>query len=281
LLKKDLTLSNATDKVELGEGVGSNFIPSFLDGDLSPLEVILNCEILINIMILVHIIIIVLILIQKFNVKIIKKSSVGFIRKYLNKYNLNKVENLINKVGEFNNKYLSILIVINVIIIIFYVLLNVYVNIELSSNLNGYIYDHVKFHIKEGGILFLLLNYNIKCNCKYAIDLENFVDSVWSKLLNYLNYVFEPVQHLLFILTVLILIFFISFLFNVSLFIFSDRLMRYFTNKYILWYLNFNKKIIAFEIIILSGWIGYLLYVNLIGLHYLSTHPVNYSSIGV
>ena len=143
-------------------GDGGNFIPSLLDDSLSPLEIIINCGVLTNIMILVHIIIIVLILIQKFNVKIITKSSVGFIRKYLNKYKLNKVENFINKVGEFNNKYLSILIVINVIIIIFYVLLNVYVNIELSSHLNGYIYDHVKFHIKEECILLLLLNSDIK-----------------------------------------------------------------------------------------------------------------------
>jgi hypothetical protein len=82
------------------------------------------------------------------------------------------------------------------------------------------------------------------------IDLAEIFDSVLSKLVNYLNYVFEPVQHtftidvmsnhiqnisiLLFILTALILIFFISFLFNMTLFLFSDRLMRYFTNKYIL-----------------------------------------------
>ena len=147
----------------IDSGDGGNFIiPSLLDDSLSPLEIIINCGVLTNIMILVHIILIVLILIQKFNVKIIKESSVGFIRKYLNKYKLNKLENFINKVGEFNNKYLSRLIVINVIIIIIYVLLNVYVNIELNSNLNGYIYDHVKFHIKEECILLLLLNSDIK-----------------------------------------------------------------------------------------------------------------------
>ena len=153
--------NGGTDSGGTDSGDGGNFIiPSLLDDSLSPLEIIINCGVLTNIMILVHIILIVLILIQKFNVKIINKSSVGFIRKYLNKYN--KVENFINKVGEFNNKYLSILIVINVIIIIIYVLLNVYVNIELSSNLNGYIYDHVNFHIKEECILLLLLNSDIK-----------------------------------------------------------------------------------------------------------------------
>ena len=128
------------------------------------------------------------------------------------------------------------------------------------------------------------------------ISFKNFYESVLSKIVNYLNYLFEPVQHtftidvmsnhiqnlslLLFILTVIILIFFISLLFNITLFIFSDRLISYFKNKYILWYLKFNKKMIAFEIIILSCWIGYLLYVSLTGLHYLATHPVIYSSIG-
>jgi len=98
-------------------------------------------------MILAHIFIIVLILIQKFNVKIIKQSSVGFIRKYLNKYN--KVENFINKLGELSNKYLSVLIIIKVIIIIFFVCLKVSSYIELSSNLNEYISVY-KFILTKG-----------------------------------------------------------------------------------------------------------------------------------
>jgi len=82
------------------------------------------------------------------------------------------------------------------------------------------------------------------------IDLAKICESVLSKIVNYLNYIFEPVQHtftidvmsnhiqnislLFFILTAIIFIFFISFLFNITLFLFSDRLMRYFTNKYII-----------------------------------------------
>jgi hypothetical protein len=82
------------------------------------------------------------------------------------------------------------------------------------------------------------------------IDITKIYESYLSTIVNYLNYLFEPVQHtftidvmsnhiqnlslLLFILTAIILIFFISLLFNVTLFIFSDRLISYFTNKYIL-----------------------------------------------
>ena len=128
------------------------------------------------------------------------------------------------------------------------------------------------------------------------IDLAQISDSILTKIVNYLSNIFEPVQHsftidimsnhiqnisiLLFILTAIIFIFFSSFLFNVTLFFFSDRLMSYFTNKYILWYLKFNKNFIAFEIIILSCWIWYLLYVLLTGLHYIAIHPVIYSNIG-
>jgi len=75
-----------------------------------------------------------------------------FISRILNKYNLNKLQNFINKLRVLNNKYLSFLLIINVIIIIFYIILNVYVNFKLSSNINGFIYDHYNFHVKEGGI---------------------------------------------------------------------------------------------------------------------------------
>ena len=166
-------LNNMENKVDWGGGDGSNFIPSLLDEKLSPLEVLINCEILINIMILIHIILLVLILIQKFNIKIVKNSSVGFISKIFNKYKLNKIKNFVNIIGELTNTYLTVLIILNVIMIVFYIFLNVYINIELSSNLNDYINVYNKFQIKKGGILLLLLN----CKIKY----KNSVLLVWDK----------------------------------------------------------------------------------------------------
>ena len=84
----------------------------------------------------------------------------------------------------------------------------------------------------------------------FDIDFLKFSDTIISKIVNYLNYIFEPVQPnftidvmsnhvqnlsiLLFILTIIILIFFLSFLINMTLFVFSSRLLKYFTNKYIL-----------------------------------------------
>ena len=123
-----------------------------------------------------------------------------------------------------------------------------------------------------------------------GVDLGQIFDTIRSEIGNYLNYLFEPVHHtftteimsnhvqnislLLILLTVIICIFFISLLFNITLFIFSDKLIKYFTIKYIIAYIKLNKKIIAFEIITLSGWIGYLLYIIITSLHYIATHPV-------
>jgi hypothetical protein len=82
------------------------------------------------------------------------------------------------------------------------------------------------------------------------IDLVKFYDTVLSQIINYLIYIFEPVHHgftielmsnhvqnisvLLIIITGVIFIFFISLLFNLTLFLFSGRLLNYFKNKYIL-----------------------------------------------
>lgn len=68
--------------------------------------------------------------------------------------------------------------------------------------------------------------------------------------------------------------FFFSLLVNIVFYIFNERFTKYFKNRYILWYLSFNKKVIVFEIVMLSCWIFYLLYLLLSGLHYIAIHPV-------
>jgi hypothetical protein len=96
--------------------------------------------------------------------------------------------------------------------------------------------------------------------------------------LNFSNEVMSNQIHnlsiLLWIITICLLIFFISLLINITLYIFSEKLLKYFKNKYLLIYINFNKKVIAFEIIMLSVWIFYILYILLSGLHYIAIHPI-------
>jgi len=100
------------------------------------------------------------------------------------------------------------------------------------------------------------------------IDLAQLFETINNNIIDYLQKFFSPmpvdfsvellstqINHLsiiLFMLTACLLLFFLSLLFNLTAFIFSDKLLNYFTNKYIRRYLSFNKKIIAFEIIMLS-----------------------------
>jgi hypothetical protein len=101
------------------------------------------------------------------------------------------------------------------------------------------------------------------------IDFYQISETILKKISAYLDSFFEPVlvdfsnellssqiqniSIILFFITVCIGIFFISFLFNFLAYIFSDRLLKYFKNKYIILYLSFNKKVIVFELIMLSG----------------------------
>lgn len=122
------------------------------------------------------------------------------------------------------------------------------------------------------------------------INLGEIFENIMDKIAEYLDYIFQPVpldfpiqvmsnqiqnlSILLWILTICLCIFFISLLINITLYIFSDKLLKYLKNKYLLIYINFNKKVIVFEIIMLSIWIFYILYLLLTGLHYIAIHPV-------
>ena len=167
------SLNNATNQIDWGGGDGGNFIPSLLDENLSPLEIIINCEMLINIMLLFHIVLLVLILIQKYNIKMVTYSNTGFISIILKKYNFNKLQNFITKIGKISDKYLSFLILINVLIIVFYILINIFINIELSRNLSEYIYVYNMFQFKKSVLIF---GFNNKF--KYSPLL------VWNKIKN-------------------------------------------------------------------------------------------------
>lgn len=82
---------------------------------------------------------------------------------------------------------------------------------------------------------------------------------------------------LLFLLSLLIIILFLGFILNILIFVYSDKILSYFTNKYIRAYIQLNKKLIGIEIFLLSSSILYFLYVLSHGLHFICTHPVSLS----
>lgn len=74
-------------------------------------------------------------------------------------------------------------------------------------------------------------------------------------LADQLNYI----SIILFLMSIFIIVLLLAFMFNTIIFIYSDKISNFFTNKYIKWYINFNKKIIGIELILLDSSIIYLL----------------------
>ena len=119
------------------------------------------------------------------------------------------------------------------------------------------------------------------------------LDNLLYTVIGSLKYILEPVSVdysnellaeqiygisiVLFVMIVCVLILFMSFVFNVLILIFSDNLKKYFTNKYILWYINFNKKIIGLEVGFLSVTIISSLFSIAKGVHFIATHPITFS----
>jgi hypothetical protein len=80
---------------------------------------------------------------------------------------------------------------------------------------------------------------------------------------------------LLFILSILITGLIIILLFNLFLFINIDRIIKIFNNKFIRWYLLFNKKIMSIEILILGSSIIYFMHILSKGILFIATHPID------
>nr|UEV87083.1 hypothetical protein [Grifola frondosa] len=79
----------------------------------------------------------------------------------------------------------------------------------------------------------------------------------------------------LFIMTISALFIFIVFLYNIILFIYKDKILSFFTNKYIVIYLKLQFKILNIEIIILALLIIYYFYFLIMGLHFLAVFPIS------
>ena len=123
--------------------------------------------------------------------------------------------------------------------------------------------------------------------------LEEILNKTISTLMEYLKPILEPVQVsysnevlanqiyglsvILFILSILIMILLVFFILNILVFIYSDKLMNYFSNKYIKWYININKKFIAIELFFLGTSLLYFMYILSYGIHFIATHPITFT----
>jgi Cytochrome C and Quinol oxidase polypeptide I len=78
----------------------------------------------------------------------------------------------------------------------------------------------------------------------------------------------------MFIVCISIIILFIAFFFNIIILLYRDKLISYFSNKYIVAFLKLQSHIILFEIFWFFIIIMYGLYNLAIGIHFIATHPI-------
>ena len=121
-------------------------------------------------------------------------------------------------------------------------------------------------------------------------NLEELSNMLLDKLVNSFSSILAPVEvsyskevlanqiHgiaiLLYITSLLILFLIIGFMLNVFIYIYSETLINYFNNKYIKWYLNFNKKLMGIELFFLGSSILYFMYMLSNGIKFIAIHPI-------
>jgi len=79
---------------------------------------------------------------------------------------------------------------------------------------------------------------------------------------------------ILFILAVLITVLIIALIINMFVAINGERINKYFTNKYIRWYISINVKLINIEVFVLGFSIISFMTTLIEGLRFIATHPI-------
>ena len=122
------------------------------------------------------------------------------------------------------------------------------------------------------------------------INLSEIYNTYFKDIFEIFKHVLEPVQVsysnellanqindiaiILFILVILIMFLLVILFINILLYINMDIIIKYFNNKYIIWYLTFNKKMMGIEIFISSVTILYFMFIVSKGILFIATHPV-------
>lgn len=149
-------------------------------------------------------------------------------------------------------------------------LLNIIINLtELCLNWNSYSYlPEFPYNFisedKSINIFKIIIEY---LNGFIAPQPSNFTIEVLSNQIH-------DISIILFVLSIVILLLIIALLFNVIILINSERIINYFNNKYIKWYVGITMKFIGLEVIILGGTIIFGMHSLITGIQYIVQHPV-------
>lgn len=121
-------------------------------------------------------------------------------------------------------------------------------------------------------------------------NLDDFLNTFLNAFFEKFGYLFSPVKVnysnellanqiqdisvLLFIMTLLVTFLIAVLIFNIFLYINMDRIIKFFNNKVIRWYLLYNKKIMSIEIFLLGIIILTFMHTISKGLLFIATHPI-------
>ena len=121
-------------------------------------------------------------------------------------------------------------------------------------------------------------------------SLGDFTQELLNGVFDKIKFILEPVQVnysnevlanqiydlsiLLFVLSLIIVGLIIVLLFNLFMYINMDKIIQFFNNKYIKWYLTLNKKFISIEICFLGCSILYFMYTLITGIRFIAIHPI-------
>ena len=145
----------------------------------------------------------------------------------------------------------------------------------------------VELHVDGDSATSKSLNEAIKYTSE---GIEEYINSFLKYVMNILEPILEPISvnysneilatqihHLgiiLFVLSILISILILGLLINVLIVINGDKIINFFTNKYIKLYVKWNMKLIGLEVFGLGASILYFMYNLSMGIHFIATHPI-------
>ena len=151
-------------------------IPSILEEEVSPWQIILNFEILFCVLMLLFIGITILIWLHKLYIN----SGLNIISKVFSKKIADIYERFKRKIDKIRRAYLIILVIITVIAFLFYIFVNIFVNVDISNNIDDSI--DILIRMKKSIILLLSLKSNFNV---YTNNMEpNKYLNTWSKIEN-------------------------------------------------------------------------------------------------
>ena len=183
---------------------------------------------------------------------------------------------------------ISIFYLILFSIILFYIINHIsYININLPIDIYSYI-NSLWSNTDTNSLLpyysnNLLPDYLNTEEVQHVINY--FIDKIISVLepitVTYSNKLLADqiyfISIVLFIMSILVTGLILFLFLNIVIFTFSDKLLNLFTNKYVRWYININKKFIGIEICFMGVTILYGMINISYGLHFIATHPIIFS----